>query len=57
MVEKLVPVLLHLDNRDSNPGETVKAVKEHLRGIPNGGIGFGLLRDLHKDNEIAEAAK
>jgi amino acid adenylation domain-containing protein/non-ribosomal peptide synthase protein (TIGR01720 family) len=50
----IVPVLLHLDKMDSEPGETLKAVKEHLRGIPNGGIGFGLLRYLHSDSEITE---
>jgi amino acid adenylation domain-containing protein/non-ribosomal peptide synthase protein (TIGR01720 family) len=41
----IYPVIL--DVRDTEtPGAALKAVKEQLRGIPNGGIGFGVLRYL-----------
>lgn len=33
-------------------GEQIKSVKEQLRGIPNGGVGYGLLRYLSNDEEI-----
>lgn len=39
------PVLLQLTDA-ANPGETLKAVKEQLRTIPNRGIGYGILRYL-----------
>ncbi|WP_407681600.1 amino acid adenylation domain-containing protein [Pseudomonas mangiferae] len=31
---------------EASPGATLKAVKEHLRGIPHNGIGHGVLRHL-----------
>jgi non-ribosomal peptide synthase protein (TIGR01720 family) len=31
----------------AEPGASLKAVKEQLRGVPNRGIGYGLLRYLH----------
>ncbi len=36
-------------------GETIKAVKEQLRQIPNHGIGYGLLRYLSEDSQIKDA--
>lgn len=33
-------------------GEQIKSVKEQLREIPNGGVGYGLLRYLNGDEEI-----
>jgi amino acid adenylation domain-containing protein/non-ribosomal peptide synthase protein (TIGR01720 family) len=49
----LFPVLLILEEA-SHPGEAVKAVKEQLRGIPNRGIGYGVLRYLSSDREIVD---
>ena len=46
------PVVLELGESDS-PGETLKAVKEELRRIPNEGIGYGALRYLSEDSAIA----
>ncbi len=48
----MFPVLLDLGDTDL-PGEELKRVKEQLRGIPNHGIGYGLLRYLTEDDEIA----
>src|SRR5205085_1854245 len=47
------PVLLELEET-SNPGDALKSVKEQLRCVPNRGIGYGLLRYLRGDTEIAE---
>ncbi|GET42317.1 amino acid adenylation domain-containing protein [Microseira wollei NIES-4236] len=47
------PIIL---KQDSTPGETLKAVKEQLRGVPNRGIGYGILRYLG-DDKIAESMK
>lgn len=41
----IFPVLLDL-GRASGPGEALKSIKEQLRLIPHGGIGYGLLRYL-----------
>ncbi len=42
------PVRLDLPDR-GGPGESLKAVKEQLRRMPNRGIGYGLLRYLADD--------
>jgi non-ribosomal peptide synthase protein (TIGR01720 family) len=42
----LFPVLLELDRKQTDPGEQLKAVKEQLRAVPRGGIGYGVLRYL-----------
>jgi non-ribosomal peptide synthase protein (TIGR01720 family) len=47
------PVLLEL-GADERPERKLKAVKDQLRGIPNNGIGYGLLRYLNEDQEIAD---
>jgi non-ribosomal peptide synthase protein (TIGR01720 family) len=39
----IYPVLLELNSQDG-PGEALTAVKEQLRGVPEHGIGYGLLR-------------
>jgi amino acid adenylation domain-containing protein/non-ribosomal peptide synthase protein (TIGR01720 family) len=49
----LVPVVLDLGNTNGL-GEALKAVKEQLRSIPHGGIGYGVLRYLSKDENIVE---
>src|SRR6185369_4222495 len=46
------PVLLELTQDD--PGATLKSIKEQLRAIPQRGIGYGLLRYLSRDKEIAQ---
>lgn len=46
------PILLNLEEA-CYPGEELKSVKEQLRRIPNRGIGYGLLRYLSGDAEIA----
>jgi non-ribosomal peptide synthase protein (TIGR01720 family) len=46
----IFPVSLSLE-RNSQPGEMLKSIKEQLRNIPNRGIGYGILRYLKKDSE------
>ena len=44
---------VHLDLTGlTQPGESLKSVKEQLRAIPNRGIGYGLLRYLSTDDRI-----
>jgi amino acid adenylation domain-containing protein/non-ribosomal peptide synthase protein (TIGR01720 family) len=50
----IVPIVLSLDAVNNHPSDVLMAVKEHLRAIPNGGIGFGLLHSLLQDSEIAQ---
>jgi amino acid adenylation domain-containing protein/non-ribosomal peptide synthase protein (TIGR01720 family) len=47
----IYPVLLTVDAHDQ-PGEALQAIKQQLREVPNGGIGYGLLRYLSGDEEI-----
>ncbi|WP_042368093.1 non-ribosomal peptide synthetase [Streptacidiphilus neutrinimicus] len=42
----MFPVALRLP-ADGGTGEALKAVKEGLRAVPHGGIGYGALRHLH----------
>jgi amino acid adenylation domain-containing protein/non-ribosomal peptide synthase protein (TIGR01720 family) len=53
----LFPVLLSLEDVDDQPGAALKAVKEQLRRIPNRGVGYGLLRYLSADADVAEALR
>jgi non-ribosomal peptide synthase protein (TIGR01720 family) len=46
-------LLLELSENGA-PSETLKAIKEKIRGVPHGGIGYGLLRYLSKDRQITE---
>ncbi|MBE8986271.1 amino acid adenylation domain-containing protein [Nostoc sp. LEGE 12450] len=48
----IFPVLVELQATE-NPADALKSVKEQLRAIPNKGIGYGLLRYLSQDAEIA----
>lgn len=50
----MVPIVLDQDLPYGRPGDVLQAVKERLRAIPNGGIGFGLLHSLVQDREITE---
>ncbi|MBO0797965.1 MAG: non-ribosomal peptide synthetase, partial [Blastocatellia bacterium] len=52
----IYPVILCLE-KDSDPGEDIKSVKEQLRSIPNRGLGYGLLRYLSGDEMIAAALR
>jgi amino acid adenylation domain-containing protein/non-ribosomal peptide synthase protein (TIGR01720 family) len=47
-----VPLLCKLDT-GTDPDGALKAIKERFRGMPNGGIGYGLLRYLCEDQAIA----
>ena len=46
------PVLLHAD-RHAAPGDALKSVKEQLRAVPRRGAGFGVLRYLSGDADLA----
>jgi amino acid adenylation domain-containing protein/non-ribosomal peptide synthase protein (TIGR01720 family) len=48
------PVALDLEGR-RGPGESLAAVKDQLRSIPNQGIGYGVLRYLGADPTTAQA--
>ena len=48
----LFPVQLVLKGI-SQPGEALKAIKEQVRGVPNRGAGFGVLRYLGDGAEVA----
>ena len=48
------PVLLDL-GKTSHPVEALKLIKEQLRGIPNKGMGYGVLRYLSKDTARVES--
>ncbi|GMK39948.1 hypothetical protein PCCS19_30030 [Paenibacillus sp. CCS19] len=50
----MYPVLLDKSGK-SGPGETLVAVKEQLRRIPNKGVAYGMLRYLTTDPAISEA--
>jgi non-ribosomal peptide synthase protein (TIGR01720 family) len=48
----MFPIVLELgEGRD--PGETLKRIKEQLRGVPKRGIGYGLLRSMRGDEGVA----
>jgi non-ribosomal peptide synthase protein (TIGR01720 family) len=47
----LFPVYLELKSA-LNPGDVLVSIKEQVRGMPNRGIGYGLLRYLSGDPEI-----
>ena len=49
----LFPVVLDLEGVEG-PGETLKAVKEKMRRIPQHGLGYGLLRYLCEEREVVE---
>ncbi|MCG3119021.1 MAG: Linear gramicidin synthase subunit B [bacterium] len=45
------PVLLKVEQ--AGPGEALRAIKEQLRRIPNRGLGYSLLRYVHRDPALA----
>jgi amino acid adenylation domain-containing protein/non-ribosomal peptide synthase protein (TIGR01720 family) len=47
------PAVLH-PTRPFEPGSALQSIKQQLRGIPNQGIGFGLLRYLTRDDPELE---
>jgi amino acid adenylation domain-containing protein/non-ribosomal peptide synthase protein (TIGR01720 family) len=49
----LFPVRLELPADAGDPGEALKSIKEQLRGIPQRGIGYGVLRYLRGDQQLA----
>jgi non-ribosomal peptide synthase protein (TIGR01720 family) len=49
----LYPVLLQVPDDDA-PGQAIQAVKEQLGRVPNRGLGYGLLRYVAGDQEVAE---
>jgi amino acid adenylation domain-containing protein/non-ribosomal peptide synthase protein (TIGR01720 family) len=49
----IFPVRLQLDPAASS-ADALKSVKEQLRGIPERGIGYGVLRYLSQDTEVTE---
>jgi len=52
----IFPLLLNLEGTNG-PREALKAIKKQVRQIPNGGIGYGLLRYLHEDEQISGQLK
>jgi non-ribosomal peptide synthase protein (TIGR01720 family) len=50
------PLLLDLEDAAS-PGDAVQSIKKQLRQLPNGGIGYGLLRYLCRDDEVVRQMK
>jgi non-ribosomal peptide synthase protein (TIGR01720 family) len=50
----LFPVRLELSRRGEEVGEALKRIKEQVRGIPNRGMGYGVLRYLSEDEEVRE---
>jgi len=52
----IFPVGLRLEPAAS-PGDALKSVKEQVRRIPDGGIGYGLLRYLSSDPEIEQSLR
>jgi non-ribosomal peptide synthase protein (TIGR01720 family) len=52
----IFPVLLQLEHA-ATPAAALKSVKEQLRRIPMGGIGYGVLRYLSQDTEVAETLR
>jgi non-ribosomal peptide synthase protein (TIGR01720 family) len=49
----LYPVLLEVP-ADAAPGQALQAVKEQLGRVPNRGLGYGLLRYVAGDQDVAE---
>jgi non-ribosomal peptide synthase protein (TIGR01720 family) len=49
----LYPVLLHLSAAPSRPADRLRAVRDQLRAVPRGGIGYGMLRYLGPEDVAA----
>ncbi|MGW3210312.1 non-ribosomal peptide synthase/polyketide synthase, partial [Streptomyces sp. NPDC001135] len=52
----MFPVRLDAGPADGDPVSALKGVKEHLRSLPDNGIGYGLLRHLNTDTAPELAA-
>ena len=52
----IYPLTLALED-STNPGEQLKSIKEQLRLIPDHGIGYGMLRYLSRNSDIAESLR
>lgn len=52
----IFPMLLDLEGTH-DPGEALQAIKRQVRHVPNGGIGYGLLRYLNEAQEISAQLK
>jgi len=52
----IYPAFLTLPESD-DPGVAVRHVNDQLRKIPNGGIGYGILRYLSRDQDFLERAR
>lgn len=52
----IFPMLLDLGGA-THPGEALKAIKEQVRQLPARGVGYGVLRYLTADPEIARAVQ
>jgi non-ribosomal peptide synthase protein (TIGR01720 family) len=50
----IFPMLLDLEGT-THPGEALKAIKEQIRQLPARGVGYGVLRYLTSDPEIARS--
>lgn len=48
----IFPVRLQINSE--HPGTALKEIKEHLRSIPNRGLGYGVLRYLSDDPEVGK---
>jgi non-ribosomal peptide synthase protein (TIGR01720 family) len=49
----MYPLLLDLGEAQG-PGEAIKRIKEQVRGVPNHGIGYGVLRYLSGDADVSD---
>jgi amino acid adenylation domain-containing protein/non-ribosomal peptide synthase protein (TIGR01720 family) len=49
----IFPMRLNLDLSISNPAEALQSMRRQRRRIPNGGIGYGLVRYLNSDPETS----
>jgi amino acid adenylation domain-containing protein/non-ribosomal peptide synthase protein (TIGR01720 family) len=52
----IAPVRLELGSAN-NPGDALRTVKEQLRAVPSRGMGFGLLRYLHRNVKLRDAMR
>ncbi|HLN65287.1 MAG TPA: condensation domain-containing protein, partial [Symbiobacteriaceae bacterium] len=50
----LYPVLLDLAGAGMDDGKALKLVKEQLRAVPGKGLGYGVLRYLQRDADVAK---
>jgi non-ribosomal peptide synthase protein (TIGR01720 family) len=49
----MFPIVLELP-RDNQSASRIKSIKEQLRGIPNRGLGYGILRYLCEDSTVKD---